>query len=400
MILRREVFLVVGLSVCLHISFVASVCGVGLLAGPWFACELIAFQLFALRCTPGIERDRGWFVAAGLFFGLQLLILTGVVFAWIGLSTSAPLEGAEVAHDAIAVRPLLVFVSALLVSLGATIPLTFVPHHLLSRKVGALQALGDGLRDVSEMGFFAVYRLVLVTQLIQLVPFLLMALFVTWSWGREAIPKGVLLVLPLQLVLLPLAQGVVSSVYAQRFGERIEFNEPARLLDAVTLALPVLLCLLSVLSLMQPAPLPGEARFDGAHVFDSSRDGSTYLVPGTDLAVSLRNGTLWLEVSDGGGAGYIAENVRSMKIEERQAALVAKLDTADGRRALHFDRAGIRLDDSLSDRLAGHVPEWFFFLLMLAMVASTWAVHRRKSRVVLASLVFYDLFVVVIAFFL
>ncbi len=398
-LLRSEFWLFAGLSTCLHVSFIASVCALGLIAGPWFACELIAFQLLGLGGMKRIERDRGWLVAGLLFLGLQMLILTGVVFAWIGLSTSAPLEGAVVANDAVAVRPLLVFVSTLIVSLGVTIPLTFVPHHLLSRKVGALQALGDGLRDVTRLGFVKVYRLVLLTQLFQLTPFLLMALFVTWIWGREAIPLGVLVLSPVQIVLLPFAQGVVSSVYVELSAEQQAAGQPARWLDVLALALPVVLCLLSVLSLLRPAPLTDEARFDGAEVFNSATDGNQFRAQGSDLAIRLANGSVYLETSDGGGAGRVGTGVRAMQIEERFDAFVAKLETDSGARALHFDRAGVRLDDSLSDRLAGHVPEWFFLLIMAAMLMSTWAVYRRKSTPILFFLVLCDLLVATITFF-
>lgn len=397
-LMRREALILLGLSFCLHVSFVASVCGLGLLAAPWFACELFAFLLVGMGASKAVRRHRGWFVAGALFLGLQLLILTGVTFAWIGLSTSAPLQGAAAAHDVVAIRPLLVFVSALVAALGVSIPLTFVPHHLLAGRMSALQALADGLRDARRIGFAKLYQMVLLTQLVQLTPYFVMAVLVTWIWGRQAIPFGVLVLFPLQAVLLPFSQGVIASVFTQLSKEPNQQSVPAaRWSDVFALALPILLCLLSVASLLRPAPLPNEPRYDGVPVFSSQVDGPTYISRDGDLQVALKRGSVYLETSDGGGAGKSGRSVRSFNLEERADTYVAKLQTDKGPRALHFDRAGVRLDDGLSDRLAGHVPEWFFILLMVAMVLSTWAVYTRRSSAVLYLLIAYDIALAAIA---
>lgn len=387
-VLRRHPVVFYALGVALLLSLGAVCCGLGLIAAPWLACELSGLQL---ELTTGDRRVRtaSWLGAAFLQLTAIVVMAVGATLAATALHvTPAPLDGAQSASG-----PLLV----LLAVGGATIVLSFMapfvlaPLILVDRGGSVGSALVESARISMTGGLLAHVGLSLCAHAVQVLPAVIVLVVVSVMADFDSVPLAMTAALPLMGATIPLGQGMIVSAYAARRSpapatERREGVAPLPLalsLGAVA-SLPVVAVLLVAASIVvRPArPSPGAApagELVTDHRIGAADPPRTIHLPDTTVSVIASPTRVEVVASDGGGAGQVplahdAPVVRVRAVRVRDAFAV-ELTSADGRAStVWVDRAGVRLDDHPSARLADHAPPLSLLLVGFALLLASWLV--------------------------
>lgn len=381
--LMRRPAAALALGLALITSSFAVFCGLGLVAAPWFSCELLAMQL-GLGTGSSPARGRSWLFAGAI----QLLgaVVLGAVtaLAFLAFEADTMLDHGP-PRDAV-LGGLLSLLAAATLALPLSIHFEHAPALLLDRGVDVASALLESARLVSESGAGRTFLTTLVARGVQLAPALAAFAF---AGSRDTLGSamlwGVALMPPVALGLA-LGQGMVVASY---LAVRPHAIPPPSALSArpsrtLTLVLGGLLAgvlagpLTVSVALLRPSslqPAPSAVAGDEVERIVSDTKPIERFVFDTALAVQVSTGRVRVVASDGGGAGTLPLPpglVRSVTIARVSAPAVSvsarlpgadsfALDVAldDGRTFRTFvDEAGVRLDDSLSSRLASLLPPW------------------------------------------
>jgi len=380
--LRAHPVIAAALGGAVLFSIASMLFGVGILATPWFVCEIFALQLAILTKRP-TRRSVAW-IRAGVF----VLGMTGVVVAatWTAaLGIGPDVSTADAARGPLpwpeAVGRVAMIASVTWISVGFIAPFQYAPLILIERGGTIGAAVLESAYLVRRGGAVRHWALAFFAHLLPLLPALIAAVVVARTFERAATPLGVLVGLPLLPFSIPLGQGLLTLAYVERRRElseprwtRREAKPPVALVTVMValVLLPMTGVALVAVGALRPAPPSLGSAPSGSAIlarrFD--RPPPTLHVPSTTLAIEVEGSHLRIIASDDaalrvGGVGPI-DRVRVRRIGDRYAI------EAHADRWWHVvvDRAGIRTDDSVGDRLGRRMPPWG-----LAAIALAFALH-------------------------
>jgi hypothetical protein len=408
--------LAIGLA--LLTSLVAVCCGLGIFAAPWFLCELFALQI-AIGTGEPTRRTTAWFRAAliqmvavtGTFAIAVLSLLSlgpDVVLGGMGLSVES--TGEHLAKN----LGMLLLVGGLVIAVS--VHFEHAPAILLDRGGGMHAALLESARLVAETGPFRTWLTSIAGHGLQMAPGLAA---ITLAASRGSLHSSVLwgiALLPLVAMCMVLGQGMVVSSYLRL---RHLVTDPARippeaapsksgaflwsLLLAAVLSGPLLISA----ALAKPARLArGQLPAEASALLDLAVAGAPVerYLPDTALRVRLTPQHVSIAASDGGGVGTLplpasqVSRVRAARAqrcdparlraqeedcapstldevplgESSGSAFVLEVTLRDGRRFVTWvDDTGVRLDDSLTERLDALLPRWAPLILVLCLAWTT-----------------------------
>ena len=381
--LRAHPVIAAALGGAVVLSFASMLFGIGVVATPWFVCEIFALQLAVLTDRPP-ARSLAWVRAAVFVLGM-----TGVVVAatWIAVLAIGPdVSTADAAAGPLpwpeAARRVALIAAVTGLTVGFIAPFQYAPLVLIERGGTLGAAVLESAWLVRRGGLVRHWALAFAAHLLPLVPALVAAVVVARTFERAATPVGVLLGLPLMPLSIPLGQGLLSVAYVQR---RVELSEPrwtrregrppaglVLLLSSLVL-MPVLGVALLAAGALRPAPPSAGVARAGHVVLDRAIDGPRvlYLTDAT-FEIHVEGRQLTVVASDGASArmkgswsGPI-ERVRVRRDGDRYAIEAM----AGGWWWIEVDRAAIRTDDSVAARLARRLPPWGIPAIGLAFALS------------------------------
>jgi len=380
--LRAHPVIAAALGGAVLFSIASMLFGVGVLATPWFVCEIFALQL-AILTKRDTRRSLAW-VRAGVF----VLGMTGVVVAatWTAALAIGPdVSTADAARGPLpwpeAAGRVAMIASVTWITVGFIAPFQYAPLILIERGGTIGAAVLESAYLVRRGGAVRHWVLAFFAHLLPLLPALIAAVVVARTLERAATPVGVLLGLPLLPFSIPLGQGLLTLAYVERRRElseprwtRREAKPPVALvvLLVANVLLPMVGVALVAAGALRPAPPSMGSAPSGSVVLARRVDADppTLHVPGTTLAIEVEGARLRVVASDGaalvvGDAGRI-DRVRVRRIGDRYAI------EAHADRWWHVvvDRAAIRTDDSVATRLGRRLPPW-----SLAAIGLAFALH-------------------------
>jgi hypothetical protein len=390
-LLRARPVLSLSLGAAVVLGLVASCCGVGALIAPFFLCELLALQLG--HAVPDAEgpppRHRGWFGACVVLLGA--VVLTASVGWLVGLGLGTELLATD-AVDRVASQLalpdsawLLVPASAL-AALAFVLPYSYAPHILIERPMPVIEAMIESAGHVRSAGVLSQAALSICAHALQIAPVVLGSAAAHALAGPELGSLWALFSLPLMVLTIPLGQGMLTSSFAARrstarspTAARRTLPGRARLALAIWALLivsPLVSFAMLGASLVRPARLSlGElpAEVESLGVLAPIDAPSSSMLPGTALTVrALRRG-VYVEASDGGGAGKLPlrsrapiDRVRVGRVRDRYAIAV---EQGKRRSLTYVDRAGVRLDDGLRARLDDRLPAYALAFMIAGLLA-------------------------------
>lgn len=381
-----------GLGVGLVLSLGAVCCGLGLVSAPWFVCELSALVL-ATALGERVPRHRGW-LAAGAIQTVAVVVLSAAVGAaatWLDaemlLGSPRPLTGGN--------APLLVLaLGGSAVALLYMVPYLYAPVLLIDRGGHLGGAMLESARMVGCGGVLSHLGLSCTAHLLQVAPPLMAATVALALADLATVPVAIVASLPVMALTLPLGQGMIVSAYLnQRPSHRRDALGRAPVgralalgLTTVGLAPAMALVLVAVAVMARPSHArPGEAPLGelvAGGAIEDSPDG--FPIPQSALEVRASARRVAVVARDGGGAGAIPlppeaslERVRVVRVRDTYAV---EMGGRDQSWVTWVDRAGVRLDDDLSARLADHLPSWGLPWLVMVMAATGLALSRVLAR--------------------
>lgn len=370
-VIRAHPVIASSLGGAVLLSMASMLFGIGVVATPWFACEIFAFQLGHLTGRPA-TRSAAW-IRAGIF----VLGMVGVVIAatWIAAlaigpdvstadSASAPLPWPQ------AVRSVALIAAVTATAIGFFSPFLYAPLVLIERGGTVGAAVLESAWLVRRGGLARHWALAFLAHLMPLVPAIVFSVVVARTYERAATPLGVLAALPLLPLSIPLGQGLVAAAYVQRRRElserrwtRREGRPPAALVS--TLVFLVLAPMLSVLFLavgaLRPAPLVAGPASEGHVVLEQGvEDAAELHVRNTTLSIHVRGRELEVRAGDGAAvnlSGPWRTSIDRVRVR-RHGDYYAVEVHADGWWRAEVDRAAMRVDDTVSARLSARLPPW------------------------------------------
>jgi hypothetical protein len=156
-------------------------------------------------------------------------------------------------------------------------------------------------------------------------------------------------------------------------------------MGAVLIA-PALATLLVAGSLVRPSQ-PRAGRASGGRVIAQAelegREQRNLYLPGTSLEVHAGPRSLSVVAGDGGGAGRIprpggARFDRVRVLQDRDAYAI-ELQDGSHHWVTWIDRAGVRLDDGLADRLGDHLSPWELSWIALSLLVTPIVLGRQLA---------------------
>lgn len=380
---RRHPVVSAALGGAVVLSLASTVFGIGVLVTPWFVCEIFALQLSVLTDRPTV-RSGAWIRA-----GLLALLMVGMVALATWLAALAIGPDVSTADSAVGPLPwpealervaLIAAVTALTV--GFIAPFSYAPLILIERggRIGA--AVLESAWLVRRGGLVRHWVLVFLAHLLPLAPAIVLAVAVARTFERAATPVGVLLALPLLPLSIPLGQGLLTAAYFERRAElperrwaRAEGSAPLALrvtLIAVVLA-PMAALLFVGLGALRPS-LPRRSEGAGALVIVRAVEREeTVFVPDTTLAVRVAGRLVEVRAGDGVVARFDrpwSAPIERVRVTRHRDVYDLGLASAGGRWVVSIDRAGVRVDDSIGDRLRERLPPWALPAIALAFALS------------------------------
>src|SRR5690349_9160728 len=372
-----------GAAVILSIGAVC--CMFGLVAGPWFACELTAMQL-ALATERPVVRTRAWLSAGVLLLGS--VSLSAAVF-WLtmvglGVDLSSGIDPTE--ETGLAGASVLYGAASAVLAQAFVLPFVYAPFLLIDRGGTIPWAAAESARLVVRGGTVRHFALFATATGLQSAPFLAVTVIVLALEDPTVVPMVVLAALPAAAVAIPLGHGMMVSSYARltRGVAVVAAAPPGRVprsLQAVWTLLviaPIVAGALAGASLARPSRLRTGPAPQGEVVADLQiePDGEPHSawLPSTALQVKARRNRVEVVASDGGGVGRLpvgghgsVERVRVVRVADTWAV---EVDTTDGIYRTFVDGAGVRLDDDLHARFRDRIRGWALLAMVLAMLAA------------------------------
>jgi hypothetical protein len=372
-----------GLGGALLLSLGAVCCGLGLIAAPWFVCELMAMVLGTARGRR-ISRHRGW-LGAGFIQAAAVVVSTSAVVVsvtWLGtqlpVSPLAPLTTAGAGQGQV----LALVAGGSAVALVYMLPYLYAPLLLIEQGGSLGGALVHSASRVVRGGLGAHFLLSSASHFLQVLPPALAAGAVLAVGDPVILPLVVGLSLPAMALTIPMGQAMIVASYAERVPpDRPMVAPPVGRPLAVGFALVglapavALLLIVAAVTVRPSMPSPGSAPLGDVVAGGAlGSQVSTFPVPHTALEVHASRTHLSIHAGDGGGAGALPQppdarfdRLRVIRVRDAYAVEVG----SDAMSYLTWiDRAGVRLDDDLPARLDDHLPRGGLVVLALAMLAT------------------------------
>jgi hypothetical protein len=396
-LLRGRPFAALALGLALYTSLVSLCCGFGVVAAPWFACELLAL-LLGVGVEHSLPRTRSW-LWAGLIQMFSVIVVASVAtlalmsFGVLGTSHASSL-GRGLSES------LLVGAVAGALVLTLTVYFEHAPSILIERGGGFSAALLESARLVALHGALRTWLTSALARGLPLLGGVLVTALITLRSDPATIVMFVLLLVPLLVLLLLLGHGMLAASYLHLRAEvtdptQVPFGgEPSKLGTAVWTLLLSAVALGPVLvsaSLLKPsvplaeAPPAALETVLAAQVSDATT--RTLYVPHTALRLVASRSEVRVVASDGGGAGAIplpdSARVRALRVARMRSprslprgetTLAVAIELEGGRVLTSWiDDAGVRLDDTWERRLSLRLSPWAAGLLVVCFGwTATW----------------------------
>lgn len=382
-IFRRHPVVSAALGGAVVLSLAAGFFGVGVLVTPWFVCEILAFQLAVLTQRPN-GRSRAWIGA-----GLLVLFMVGLVAlaTWLAALAFGPdVSTADSASSPLpwpdALERVGLTAAVMALTVGFIAPFSYAPLILVERggRIGA--AVLESAWLVRRGGLVRHWALAFLTHLLPLAPAIVLAIAVARTFERAATPMGVLVALPLLPISIPLGLGLLSAAYVERRPELPERRwmraeaiapRPLRALLIAVLIAPMAALLFVGLGALRPTlPRPGSGKGELVTVRAIERE-ATVFVPDTTLAVHVAGRRVEVRAGDGVVARFDDPwpgAVEQVQVSRRSDVYDLALASGEQSWVVSLDRAGVRVDDSIADRLRERLPRWALPAIALAFALS------------------------------
>jgi hypothetical protein len=403
-LLQRRAFAGLALGLALYTSLASVCCGFGMVAAPWFSCELLAL-LLSNGTGEASPRNRSW-LWAGVYQMASVIVLSSVaLLALMALGPAQPFAvsprgGMELPAELLQALSVGGVAGTLVIALTAHFE--YAPLILIERGGGLLAAMLESSRLVSLSGLF---RTFLLSCLAHGLPMLCAVGLIGLLALRATLAASVLfivLLLPVLVLALVLGQGMLVASYLELRAHVTDprqvplGGEPSKAGTAVwasLLAFVALGPLLVSFSLLKPALPSGLGLPSDAVLLFELAPGETEIeryIPGT--ALSLRSSAREVRVvaSDGGGTGAIplpGQSVQRVRVGQgrpagsdlpsvprAESSFGIEIELADGRLLTTFvDEAGVRLDDTWGRRLSQRLtPLASLFLVLCFAWTAAW----------------------------
>jgi hypothetical protein len=403
-LLKQRPYASLALGLALYTSSISVCCGFGVIATPWFACELLALMLSTGLGRP-LPRSRSW-LWAGLIQMFTVIVLTSVAalalmsFGVLGGHPS-PLRAGHGLWVQLGEGLLVGAVAGALV-LSLTVYFEHAPSILIERGGGFTAALLESARLVSLHGVVRTWMTSALARGLPLLGGVLITAFLTLgvSWATTLL--FLFLLVPLLVMFMLMGQGMLAAAYLHLREQvtdprQVPFGgEPSKRGTAVWTVLLSCVALGPVLvtaSLLKPsvpraevAP-PERETLLSVEVHDERP--RTLYVPHSALRLVVSSGAVRVIASDGGGAGDIplpSPAVRSVHVARMRSplsfprgetTLALGIELSDGRIVTTWlDEAGVRLDDTWERRLSLRLSPWAAGLLVLCFAWTTLWIAR------------------------
>lgn len=374
-IYRRHPVVSSALGLSIVLSVCALCCGLGVIAIPWFGCELYAFQV-AAGTGEKVTRKRAW-LSAGLFI---LASATLVVVASAISALGVDFSGEDAITDA---RRIGLSIAGVTLAMLFVVPFTYAPRILVDRGgtigAAALESARFFVRD-SLSGHLA---LVVLAHFIQSAPLTIGAIIALALADASAIPFVLLSVTPFLAATVPIGQGVITAAWVARrhrltdaSARRPAGKTPLWLSAFVSLVWisPGLSLALVIASLVSPSALVVvDVPPDGEALVSVDVDGARRIaIPDTALTIEIDDESAAIVASDGGGVGDLPlgsdAQIAHVDVIRSRDQFTIDLTSEGLRRRVVIDRAGVRQDDDLRTRLTQRLPRWGLLVLALALL--------------------------------
>jgi len=382
-VFRKHPVIASALGLSLVLSVCALCCGLGVVALPWFGCELYAFQV-AVGTDDKVSRKRAW-IAAGLFI---LAAASLVVVASAISALGVDFEGEDAITDA---RRIGLSISGVTLAMLFLVPFTYAPRILVDRGGTIGGAALESARFFVRDGVLGHLGLVVLAHFVQSSPLLIATIIALALSDASAVPFLLLGAIPFLAVTVPVGQGVITAAWVARRGRLTDASKrrpagqiplPISALVAITWIMPGLSLALVIASLINPSKLSiAEADPDGEVVLDADvTDQHEVPIPDTALTLEVDGAHASVIASDGGGAGALPMRsdapIEHIRISRDRDTFVIDLTTGSTRQRAVVDRAGVRQDDDLRTRLVERLPPWGLPILALALLITPLVLTR------------------------
>ncbi len=329
---------------------------------------LIGRQLDAALSGGARERDAKF--RGGLFVFLFVAV---VFFAAVGGASAAAVLVPTMAEDP---RSLIGVTIALGVALAVLLPYSFVP--LILRDSSVHSGIGGhafvlSAQAITRLPLERRVALVLVTLVAELIPYTLFS----FIESQETLLVAIAASLGAYAVLVPIATAhyvaAYTAVRAELEGEPLEDDPvavpPALRAAGVSAALSAggLIFLFAEAVLV---PLPMTAVPAGVEMPEPPAEPVT--IGGGQVVVRSTDQGVTVAARDGGGVGFVASSCgpvgRVLVVPDGGEYRIVAACERGGAITMRIDSAGVRMDDSFSDRVDARVSGWCYGLLALSLV--------------------------------
>lgn len=403
-LLRQRPLAIFAVGLALYLSTAAVVCGFGMVAAPWFACELLALLMSTGLGTPLPRSPTAW-LWAGMVQMIAIIVLSSVASLAltslgvdVGRDVGQGLLGAQLAEG------LLVMVVAGGLVLSLTVCFEHAPAILIEHGGGFIPALLESSRLVSRHGLLRTWATSAVAHGMPMAAGLGLIVVLARRATLAASVGFLCLLMPLLVFALVLGQGMMVASYLHL---RAQVTDPRRVSKesapsklgtaswAILLSCVALGPVAVSLALLKPAPPRSQALAADLPVLltvPAKGKPSALYVPGSALRVQVATRSVHITGSDDGGAGAIpgAYNVKQVRVAQAHGVLPellrrapaestfgVEMTLADGRVLTTWvDEAGVRLDDSLSRRFAARLSPTGGLALILCFAWTAFWIAR------------------------
>lgn len=386
-LLRGHPVLGIALGTAIVLSVCAMLPGLGVVAAPWFVCELLGVQLAASGRNVA-SRGRPWLSASLI---VLVMLVVAAAAGWLAMLGFGPDMATADAADAPlpwpdTVRRVVLVVGSCTLAVLFLAPFVHTPLILLDRGGRVGGAMMESAALVRATGFFRHLRIAVAAQVLTLAPPVIAGMFVARTFERAATPLGFLVALPAMPLSIALGLGLVTATYVET-ADALGDARRAQRLDALPrlhrfslatlLAAPVLgLMLLAASAFWQAPPIAGvTSKSEAAEILEA---GDERTLAGTTL--TLRTSERDIDVIAGLEPPWRVPRAWDAPLHAvviRRAAddysIEAITGTGPGSRSwfVRVDRAGVRVDDSVRASLIAHLSGWLVatFVASVSIVA-------------------------------
>ncbi|MET0343225.1 MAG: hypothetical protein ABW252_19610 [Polyangiales bacterium] len=401
---RRRPLGALAVAIAQTTSLLAVCCGLGVVATPWFVCELTALQI---GCGLGetAARKRSWLSAGLIYVVVALVIASIAALTMLAVGGDVTFGAAHVAlplsRDLFLSVAILLGASAFALLLVA--PFAYAAPILIDRGGSLSAALLESARLSHASGLGRSWLTLVLGYALQLLP---AVATVVLAMSRGTLAGTVwwcIGMLPVNALGVALGQGmVVASYLALRPGLapvaqlRMRMPRPRGMAWLPLLVLVMVGPWTALGALTKPARLGEGALPEGAPVLldlSVKPEPREMYLPDTALRLAVDDRKVRVIASDGGGAGRLplppgpvaqVRAARAVVSRTHQGSFAIEVRLASGARYLTtIDEAGVRLDDTLARRFAQRLPGLRGLTLLACLLwAGVWLCRALPTQAV------------------